>query len=66
MLKSMINLNENVDINSYKKLKSFLKLQGVGYHSKKAQTFTPENVQQFCNEASDDKFLATKIIYPYF
>lgn len=65
MLKTMLNLNENINMNLYVKLKSFMKLKSIRYQSKKAKVFTPENVQKFCNEASDDQFITLHFMMLY-
>lgn len=62
MLKSTIQINENMDISQYKKLLAFLKRQNDTYEAKKSQVLTMENVTMFLKEAPDDKFLLMKVV----
>ncbi|XP_011301821.1 uncharacterized protein [Fopius arisanus] len=61
MLKHTINSNDKIDISSYKKLNSFLRLQSTGYKSKQTKVLTPTDIERFLNEAPDNQFLATKV-----
>lgn len=62
MLKSTIQINENIDISQYKKLLAFLKRQNDTYEAKKSKVLTMENVTMFLKEAPDDKFLLMKVV----
>lgn len=44
MLKSTLDVNENVKISEYTKLTSFLKYQHKGFQSKKSQVFTAAQI----------------------
>ncbi len=44
MMKSMLNINNQLDISTYVKLTNFLKQQAEGYHPKKAKVFTEEEM----------------------
>ncbi|KAF7997160.1 hypothetical protein HCN44_005437 [Aphidius gifuensis] len=61
MLKTMIKIKNNIDIDNYKKLKPFLKNQSCGFKSQKAATFTSNDVEKFLNEAPDNKYLIPKV-----
>ena len=61
MLKSTLNINNNVDISKYSKLWAFLKRKSEGYIPKKAKTFTPEEINKFIKESTDGIYLATKV-----
>lgn len=62
MLKSTININENIDITRYSKLVPFLKKKSVGYRSKKSKVLTRDDVQRFLVEADDENYLLIKVI----
>lgn len=62
MLRSTINLHNGINIEGYSNLRALLKRQSEGFKPKKADTFSPENIKKFLMEASDDKYLATKVI----
>ncbi|RVE46833.1 hypothetical protein evm_008541 [Chilo suppressalis] len=61
MLKSTINTNKNIKIDSYSKLLAFLKRLFEGYKPKKSKVFSHQNVETFLNDAPDKEFLATKV-----
>jgi hypothetical protein len=45
MLKSTVNLKDNVDISKYAKFIAYLKKQNVGYQPTKSSIFTKENIE---------------------
>lgn len=61
MLKMTFKWELDVDISNFTKLTAFLRHKSKGYQPKKCNVFTPEEVQQFLQEAPDEKFLATKV-----
>ncbi|XP_077256510.1 uncharacterized protein LOC143894243 [Temnothorax americanus] len=61
MLKTTLNINNNININKYDKLIPFLKRQSQGYIPKKAKVLTSEQIQKFLNEADDQKYLLIKV-----
>jgi hypothetical protein len=61
MLKATIKTKNNVHIETYPKLISFLKRNAVGHKSKKSKIFTASNIEIFLNEAPDCDFLAAKV-----
>ncbi|KAJ8984854.1 hypothetical protein NQ317_013055 [Molorchus minor] len=60
MLKTMINIKNNIDISSYPKLRSFLKLKSTGYKTKKSKILTPEQIKHFLLKTPDREYLFTK------
>lgn len=62
MLRSTLDINNGINIENYSKLRAFLKRQSEKHITKKAKTFTPEQLNDFINEAPDEKYLATKVI----
>ncbi|CAH1126098.1 unnamed protein product [Ceutorhynchus assimilis] len=61
MLKTTLNLNDNVDISRYLKLRAFLKKKSLGYQAKKSRVLEMEHIEKFLLEAPDDDFLSTKV-----
>lgn len=61
MLKSTLNLKNNVDISKFNKLIMFIKKQKVGYVAKKSKVLEKEHIQKFISDAPTDKFLMTKV-----
>lgn len=62
MLKSLINLNQGININSYHKLKKFLKNFGKGHIPKKSPVLTLSQINKFLNEYDDFIYLEIKVI----
>jgi hypothetical protein len=56
MLKSTINVKNNVNITNYKKLHAFLKKKSQGYRPKKSKILTSNQINTFLKEASDNKY----------
>ena len=65
MLKTTIQIYNNININKYGQLISFLKKESKGFQSKKSNILTPEQIKKFIDEAPDDKYLATKVNIKY-
>lgn len=61
MLRSTLEINNNVKIENYSKLRAFLKRKAEGFRAKKAKTFTSEEINKFITEAPDDIYLVTKV-----
>jgi hypothetical protein len=61
MLRSTLNLKNNIDIRKYPKVCSFLKRASDGYKPKKSKTLTPQQIQEFLTTAPDEKYLFTKV-----
>jgi hypothetical protein len=64
MLKAVLRINHDVDIEKYAKLRSFLKRQSEGYEAKKSKTFTPEEITKFMANAPDKDYLLHKVRIP--
>jgi hypothetical protein len=62
MLRSMIDIKHNINtyILSFE-FNCFSKAKNKGYTSKKPQVLSPEHINQFLQEAPDNKFLAVKV-----
>lgn len=61
MLRSTLAINNDISIESYSKLHSFLKRKSEGFQPKKAKTFTSDEINRFINEAPDYRYLAVKV-----
>jgi hypothetical protein len=61
MLKATLNLKDNVDISSYKKLIPFLKQKSKGHTPKKSKTLSQEEVIKFLLNAPDTIYLMMKV-----
>lgn len=61
MLRSTLEIHHNIKLDTYGKLRAFLKRKSDGYKAKKAKTFTPEQINSFIQNADDQKYLATKV-----
>ena len=61
MIKSVLIANENLDISHFPKLLAFLKKQSVGHQPKQSKTLTREEIYRFMKEASNDRYLLTKV-----
>lgn len=67
MLRSVMNINHNININCYQRLKALMKMQSKGYQPKKAKIFTWNEIKKFIDQAPDEIYLAVKvsIIHPF-
>lgn len=61
IIKSLININHNIDISKYKKLQALLKRKSEGYVGKKSKIFSPEQLKTFIDEAPDEIYLFIKV-----
>jgi hypothetical protein len=61
MINALLNIKKNVNITKYLKLRAFLKKQGEDYRPKKAKVLTKEQFDKFMFDASDEKYLTTKV-----
>ncbi|EFN70780.1 hypothetical protein EAG_00488 [Camponotus floridanus] len=63
MLKATLNINNDINIQNYTKLTSFMKQLSKGYQPKKSKVLTPSQIKTFLNEAEDNKHLLTKVTH---
>ncbi|KAF7996358.1 hypothetical protein HCN44_001990 [Aphidius gifuensis] len=61
-LKTTIKAKHDVDISDYKELKHLLRIQSVGFVSKKGKVLSENEIKRFLNEAPDDVYLAAKVV----
>lgn len=61
MIKATLRSNDNIDITSWSKLLDFLKRNNRGYKPDKAKLFTEDEIEEFLNDAPDDKWLDVKV-----
>ncbi|KAK5637905.1 hypothetical protein RI129_000133 [Pyrocoelia pectoralis] len=61
MLKSTLNINNGINIETHPKLLAFLKRKPENYDPEKAKTLTPAQIKLFLNEAPDHNYLVTKV-----
>src|SRR6202042_2308406 len=54
MLKSTLNIKENIDLQRFTKLVPFLKSKSIGYRGKKSKVLTKEDIARFIKEADDE------------
>jgi hypothetical protein len=61
MLKSTLNIKQNINIENYSKLIAFLKRTKDGYVAKKSRMLEIEEIEKFINEAPDETYLLMKV-----
>lgn len=61
MLRSTLNVNENINIADYNNLRAWLNWKGDGYTAKKSAVFKKEDILKFMRGAPDNEYLATKV-----
>lgn len=61
MLKSVMKINDGIDISTYAKLNALLKKKAEGYVPKKAEIFTEAEMQRFIDSAPDVVWLDVKV-----
>lgn len=61
ILKSTLNIKNQINIANYPKLYALLKRKAEGYKGKKSKTFSPDEIKTFVNEAPDISYLLTKV-----
>ncbi|KAK5648052.1 hypothetical protein RI129_002944 [Pyrocoelia pectoralis] len=61
MLRAELTVRKNIDIKGYTMLLAWLKRRSDGYHAKKSEIFTKENVEKFIKEAEDKDYLFAKV-----
>lgn len=61
MVRSCLNIYENVDISKYLKLQAYLKRLSDGYQPKKSKILEADEINLFITEADDKCYLALKV-----
>ncbi|KAF2878948.1 hypothetical protein ILUMI_27221 [Ignelater luminosus] len=61
MLRSTLSIYNYVDITQYLKLRALLRRKSDGYKPQKSKILTSQEVNQFLDDAPDDKYLFTKV-----
>lgn len=61
MLRSTLEINHNIFLKQYLKLRLFLKEINSGYKKKSYKTFTTEEINKFIDEAPDEVYLPAKV-----
>lgn len=61
IIKSMLRINHDVDLEKYGKLRAFLKRKSEGFQAKKSSTLTSEEIRKFIDKAPDEAFLLHKV-----
>lgn len=61
MLRSCLNVYENLDISKFVRLQAFLKRQSDGYEPKKSKILEQDQINRFIHEADDLNYLAVKV-----
>ncbi|XP_044745426.1 uncharacterized protein LOC123307256 isoform X2 [Coccinella septempunctata] len=62
MLRTMMNINDNIDIGNYCKVRAFLKRNSCGYRPKKSKIFSSDEIDNFINNAPDEFYLLDKVL----
>lgn len=63
MLRTTLNIHQNVDIKLFGRLQTFLKNKSKQHEPRKSKILEFEEIEKFINEAPDDFFLAIKVCY---
>ncbi|CAG9766248.1 unnamed protein product [Ceutorhynchus assimilis] len=61
MLKAVLSVKENIQIEKFPRVIAFLKRNSVGYEPKKSKVLSREEIDQFLATASDEAYLLTKV-----
>ncbi|KAK5637852.1 hypothetical protein RI129_000150 [Pyrocoelia pectoralis] len=61
MLKSTLAVKDNIDISKFRKLRTFLKKQNVGYKAKKSKIFSRDQLNRFLRDAPNHAYLMWKV-----
>ncbi|XP_008556825.1 uncharacterized protein LOC103577789 [Microplitis demolitor] len=62
MLKSTLKINNNINIEAYNKLRTFLKKLGTNLRNKKSKVLSSEDITKFIKTAADEIYLVDKVI----
>jgi len=61
MLKAVLSVRENIEINKFARVIAFLKRNSVGYEPTKSKVLTRQEIHEFMRNADDDKYLLIKV-----
>jgi len=61
MLKATLKVKDNIDIDKFKVIVSYLKKLNVGYRSKKSKVLTREQIKEFLQKADEEEYLFEKV-----
>lgn len=61
MIKTTLNIKDNVNITKFSKIIPYLKQKSIGYRPKKSRVLSKENVTKFLEEADTNEHLLTKV-----
>lgn len=61
MLRTVLVINHDVNIEKYGKLRSFFKRKSEGYEAKKSKTLTSKEIKMFITGAPDEIYLLHKV-----
>jgi len=61
MLKSTLNIINNIEIEKYSKLRAFLKSKSHGFQAKKSKILNQQEIKSFLKDAPDQVYLDIKV-----
>lgn len=61
MIKTTLNINDNVNIKKFTKIIPYLKQKSIGYRPKKSRVLSKEQITKFLEEADINEHLLTKV-----
>ena len=61
MIRSCIQVHDNIDISKYAKQRALLYRKSDGYVAKKSKVFTDSQIETFLSEADDNEYLLMKV-----
>ena len=61
MIKAVLSVKENIEINKFTRVISFLKRNSVGYEPTKSKVLTRQEINTFLVNADDAKYLLIKV-----
>ena len=63
MLRKTILMSENINNANFQQLKAFVENKNVGHKKKKAHVLTTDQIKSFLENAPDEHYLVTKVIF---
>ena len=61
MIKAVLSVKENIEINKFSRVIAFLKRNSVGYEPTKSKVLTRQEIDTFLTNADDMKYLLIKV-----